>query len=181
MKNLYAVLICLLLVNITNAQDRFLTKNGEVTFFSSAPMEDIKADNNQVLSIIDATKGNIAISILMKSFMFEKALMQEHFNENYVESDKYPKAIFKGAILNFNNLTESETKVEVKGAISIHGKTKEIIVPATITKTKDSILLTGEFFLKVADFDIKIPKVVVKNIAKDIKVIFQFNYKPYQK
>lgn len=181
MKNLYIILICLLLVNITNAQDRFLTKNGEITFFSSAPMEDIKADNNQVLSIIEAPSGKIAISILMKSFMFEKALMQEHFNENYVESDKYPKAIFKGTILKFDNLNETATKVEVKGAITIHGKTKEIIVPATITRAKKSILLEGEFNLKVADFDIKIPKVVAKNIAKDIKVTFQFNYKPFQK
>ena len=181
MKTLYTLIICLLVVNITNAQERYLTKNGEVTFFSSAPMEDIKADNNQVLSIIDAATEEIAIVILMKSFMFDKALMQEHFNENYVESDKYPKATFKGKILNFNSLKESETKLDIKGVISIHGKTKEIIVSANATKSEDTIQLQGEFNLKVADFDIKIPSVVAKNIAKEIKVSFQFNYKPYQK
>lgn len=181
MKTLYTIIICLLLVNITNAQERYLTKNGTVTFFSSAPMEDITAENNQVLSIVETSSGKIAISILMKSFMFEKALMQEHFNENYVESDKYPKATFKGAILNFEKLKEAETKIDVKGVIFIHGKTKEIIVPANITRNKDSILLEGEFNLKVADFNIKIPSVVAKNIAKELKVTFQFNYKPYQK
>ena len=181
MKTVYTILICFLLVNLSNAQERYLTKNGAVTFFSSAPMEDIKAENNQVLSIIDASSGKMAISILMKSFMFKKALMQEHFNENYVESDKFPKAIFKGEILNFENIKDSETKAEVKGTITIHGKTKEIVIPANFTRTDDAIVVNGEFNLLVADFDITIPGVVAKNIAKKIKVTFQFNHKPYKK
>ena len=180
MKTIYTVLIFLFVINISKAQDRFLTKNGSVTFFSSAPMEDIKADNNQVLSIVDTSSGKMAISILMKSFLFEKALMQEHFNENYVESDKFPKATFKGTILNFDDI-ESNTKVNVKGTITIHGKSKEIVIPANISKTEDAILVKGEFNLLVADFDIKIPKVVAKNIAKEIKVTFEFNHKPYSK
>ena len=144
-------------------------------------MEDIKAENNQVLSIIDATSGKMAISILMKSFMFPKALMQEHFNENYVESDKYPKATFKGDILNFDTIKDSETKVEVKGTITIHGKSKEIVIPASITRKDNNIVVNGDFYLNVADFNIKIPSVVAKNIAKKIKVTFQFNHKPYKK
>lgn len=180
MKAIYTLLIFFFVINTTKAQDRFLTKNGSVTFFSSAPMEDIKADNNQVLSIVDATSGKMAISILMKSFMFKKALMQEHFNENYVESDKFPKATFKGTILNFDSI-QSDTKVNVKGTINIHGKSKEIVIPAIITKTNDEILVKGVFNLLVADFNIKIPKVVAKNIAKEIKVTFEFNHKPYNK
>ena len=181
MKTVYILFFCFLFVSITKAQDRFLTKNGAITFFSSAPMEDIKADNNQVLSIVDASNGNMAISILMKSFMFDKALMQEHFNENYVESDKYPKATFKGQILSFDAVNNTAFKVKVKGNISIHGKTKEITIPATITKTENGITMKGEFYLKVADFDIKIPAVVAKNIAQKIKVSFNFNHKPYKK
>ena len=181
MKQLIIIVCCFLSYGVSHSQERYLTKNGAISFYSKAPMEDITADNNQVLSIVDATKGKMAISILMKSFLFEKALMQEHFNENYVESDKYPKATFKGKILNFNSLKESETKLDIKGVISIHGKTKEIIVSANATKSEDTIQLQGEFNLKVADFDIKIPSVVAKNIAKEIKVSFQFNYKPYQK
>ena len=180
MKAIYTLLIFFFVINTTKAQDRFLTKSGSVTFFSSAPMEDIKADNNQVLSIVDASSGKMAISILMKSFLFEKALMQEHFNENYVESDKFPKATFKGTIINFDDI-ESNTKVNVKGIITIHGKSKEIVIPANISKTEDAILVKGEFNLLVADFDIKIPKVVAKNIAKEIKVTFEFNHKPYNK
>lgn len=181
MKTLSVLLFCLLFINISNAQDLFLTKGGAITFFSSAPMEDIKAENNQVLSIIDASNGKMAISILMKSFMFEKALMQEHFNENYVESDKYPKATFKGEILNFKNINETVAKIEVKGVMSIHGKSKEITITATMTKTEAAILVEGNFDLQVADFDIKIPAVVSKNIAKKIKVTFKLNHKPYKK
>jgi polyisoprenoid-binding protein YceI len=181
MKTLYTLLICFLFVGVTNSQERYITKNGTVTFFSSSPMEDITADNNQVLSIIDTSTGKMAISILMKSFMFEKALMQEHFNENYIESDKFPKATFRGEIINFLNLKESDKTVEIKGTITIHGKSKEITITSNITKTAESIILKGDFGVKVADFGIKIPGVVAKNIAKEIKVSFELNHKPYKK
>ena len=181
MKTIYTLCICLFFVTSMHAQDRYLTKNGSVTFFSSSPMEDIKADNNQVLSIVDASNGNMAISILMKSFLFKKALMQEHFNENYVESDKYPKALFKGKILNFDAINKTTSKAKVEGTITIHGVAKPITINANINRTADAINMEGEFYVKVADFNIKIPKVVVNNIAKNIKVTFQFNHKPYKK
>jgi uncharacterized membrane protein len=99
-----------------NSQERYLTKSGAINFFSKTAMEDITADNNQVLSIVDAASGKMAISILMKSLLFKKALMQEHFNENYVESDKFPKANFKGTIVDFEsiNITNLESKVDGK-------------------------------------------------------------------
>ena len=130
MRTIYTVIICFLFVTLTNAQERYLTKNGAISFFSSAVVKDFRADNNQVLSIIDAGSGQMAISILMKSFMFEKALMQEHFNENYVESDKFPKATFRGDIVDFENITDLDTKVAVKGIITIHGVSKEIVIGA---------------------------------------------------
>ena len=181
MKTKYALFICLFLVSFINGQDRFLTKNGLVTFFSESPMENIEAKNNQVLSIVDATTSKMAISILMKSFMFEKALMQEHFNENYVESDKFPKAIFKGEILNFNTITSLESNVSVKGKLTIHGKTKDVIIKTVAKKTADSILITGVFYIDLEDFGVEIPSVVKNNIAKKIKVSFNFNHKPYKK
>jgi polyisoprenoid-binding protein YceI len=165
MKTIYTFLFCFLLISVTNSQERFLTKNGAISFFSSASVEDIKADNNQVLSVVDASNGNMAISILMKSFLFEKALMQEHFNENYVESDIYPKATFKGKILNFDALKDIETNLDVKGVITIHGKSKEITIKAIMKRTESEIVATGEFFLALADFDIEIPSVVANNIA----------------
>jgi polyisoprenoid-binding protein YceI len=181
MKIIHTILMCFLFVNVSNSQERFLTKNGAITFFSSTIMADIKADNNQVLSIIDASNGKMAISILMKSFMFKKALMQEHFNENYVESDLFPKATFKGEILNFETLKDIETKLEVKGSITIHGKRKEIIIPASFTRSENTIFVKGEFNLLLSDYNIKIPNVVAKKISKEIKVSFEFNHKPYKK
>lgn len=169
----------LFLTNI-NSQDRYFTKNGTITFFSEAPIENISAENNQVLSIIDVSNGNMAISILMKSFLFEKALMQEHFNENYIESDKFPKATFKGNILNFKNISSSKDKFIVKGILTIHGESKEISIEALISKIQEEILVLGNFIVNLDDFKVKIPAVVSKNIAKNIKVSFDFKHNPFK-
>ena len=181
MKTIYTLFFGLCIANSVCAQDRFLTKSGQITFFSSSPVEDIKAENNQVLSIVDNSNGDMAISILMKSFQFDKALMQEHFNENYVESDKFPKATFRGAIVDFESITDLETKVEVEGIITIHGVSKEIVISANMTRSEESIVLRGEFNVLLADYNIEIPRVVSKSIAKTIKVTFDFNHKPYNK
>jgi len=181
MKLIYTILCCLLFSAATNSQDRYLTKNGAINFYSKAPIEDITADNNQVLSIIDASNGKMAIQILMKSFLFEKALMQEHFNENYVDSDTYPKATFKGTILNFDAVSATASKQQVKGMLTLHGVTKEIIIDANFIKKDEAILVDGNFIIEVDDFNIQIPAVVAKNIAKKIKVSFDFNHKPYKK
>jgi polyisoprenoid-binding protein YceI len=173
--------MCLFLVAFTNAQERFLTKNGMISFFSKSPIENIKAENNQVLSIVDLSKGQMAIAILMKSFMFEKALMQEHFNENYLESDKYPKATFKGNLLDFDKITGSETVIVIKGNLTIHGVTKEMTIEALTKKTAAHIEMTGDFFINLADFDVKIPSIVKNNISEKIKVSFRFHHKPYKK
>ena len=181
MKSILTIFCCLFFVVASNSQERYLTKNGAITFYSKAPMEDITANNNQVLSIVDASSGKMAISILMKSFMFKKALMQEHFNENYVESDKYPKATFKGSILNFDAINATASKFKVKGVLTIHGVSKEMVIEANFTKTAEAILAEGDFIVNLDDFKIKIPAVVAKNIAKNIKVSFNLNHTPYKK
>ena len=180
MKLLYILLFSCLFYNTSQGQEKFITKQGYTSFFSHSPAEDIKADNNQVLSIIDTSTGDIAISILMKSFLFEKSLMQEHFNENYVESDKYPKALFRGKILNINELGKKKQTVTIAGDLTIHGVTQNIQTQAEIIKKEDNISLNGNFPVTVADFNIKIPRVVIKNIAKTIKVTFEFDHKPYK-
>lgn len=180
MKTIYTICIALFLVSLTSAQERYLTKNGTITFFSESPMENIEAKNSQVLSIVDASKKQMAISILMKSFMFEKALMQEHFNENYVESDKYPKATFRGEILDFDAIASTETTVKVKGKLTIHGKTKDVVIEAQTVKKDEVIIMTGDFFINLSDFGVEIPAVVKKNIAEKIKVSFNFNHQPYK-
>lgn len=179
MKSAYLLLISFLFAYHTHSQEQYLTKNGAITFFSSTPIEDIKAENNQVLSIIDVTKRKMAISILIKSFLFEKALMQEHFNENYLESDKFPKATFKGDILNFDRVETVETKCDVKGIITIHGVSKQIVVPSIFKRNGETILVKGTFNILLEDFDVKIPRLVFKKIAEEINITFEFNHKPY--
>lgn len=179
MKKRVLVLLVFLVTTQVFTQKNFLTKEGYISFFSHTLVEDIKADNNQVLSVIDSETGEIAVQLLMRSFLFKKALMQQHFNDSYVESHKYPKATFKGFILNFNELDETQSNTEIKGTLTMHGKTKEISFSAAVHKSGDTIELSGDFTLEVADFDIKIPGVVRKNIAKVIEVTFNLNHKPY--
>lgn len=161
------------------SQGKFLTKDGYISFFSHSLVEDIKADNNQVLSVIDSKTGEVAVQLLMRSFLFKKALMQQHFNESYVESHKYPKAVFKGFILNFSELDATSRTTEIKGTLTMHGKSKEISFSATVQVEEGMIKLSGDFTVEVADFAIKIPAVVRNNIAKVIKVTFNLNHKPY--
>jgi polyisoprenoid-binding protein YceI len=180
MKRIYFIVFALLFYNGINAQEKFLTKEGYVSFFSHSLVEDIKADNNQVLSVIDTVTGKVAIQMLMRSFMFKKALMQEHFNENYVESYKYPKATFSGEISNFSDLNAENDETEIIGTLTLHGEKKEIRTKVQVKIHEEGILLTGDFNVDVADFKIKIPSIVANNIAKTIKVTFELNHKPYK-
>ncbi len=182
MKTIYTFLALFLLVGL-NAQDRYLTRSGDIKFFSNAPLEDIEANTNKALSIVDLSKGQIAVDILVKSFEFEKQLMQEHFNENYMESDKYPKAQFSGtfeAAESLKQMREGVYEVEVSGDLTIHGVSKPIKTMATLKVNMGK--LSGEVVFKanVKEFDIKIPKVVVKNIAEEVEITGAFNYEPYK-
>jgi polyisoprenoid-binding protein YceI len=106
--------------------------------------------------------------------------MQEHFNENYVESDKFPKASFKGKILNYIKSDKQEQIVTIDGDLNIHGVTKKVQIKGKIINSGNSSSLTGNFNVNVADYKIKIPSIVANNIAKIIKVSFDFDYKPYK-
>jgi hypothetical protein len=169
----FAFLIVLFVPVAVMAQERYYTRNGHTDFYSHAPLEDIKANNEQVAVFLNVTDGSISAAMLMKSFVFEKALMQQHFNENYVESDEFPRSEFKGNILNFNTIdfsTPIPKKVTANGMISLHGVTREISVEGTITKKEDKYHIDAKFLLKPADFDIGIPASVKDNIAKEIEV-----------
>ena len=163
-----------------SAQEKFLTKTGDIVFFSETIVEDIKAENNKVLSIIDTSNGDMGISMLMDQFEFPKKLMQEHFNENYIESEKYPKSTFKGTITDFLKIPENvATKTQVKGTMTIHGVSREVVIPSTITKKEGEIVMDGKFIIKLEDYKIKIPKIVIKNIAEEIEVTYKLNHLPY--
>ena len=179
MKLLFSFLLILILGVNLQGQNKYLDKEGYISFFSKAPVEDIESFNNQVFSLMDIESGEIKIQLLIKSFLFEKALMREHFNENYMESHKYPNALFKGMIDNIEKLDSSESDVLINGVLTIRNIEKEVSVEAKANKSGENIILKGEFAVLVEDFDIKIPMAVINNIAKEIKVQFQFQHKPY--
>ncbi len=161
-------------------QNQFIARQGQVSFFSYTSVENIEAKNNQVLSILDIEKQEIAISMLMRAFVFKKDLMYEHFNESYIESDIYPKANFIGKIIDFDASTkDTQTKI-IRGKLSIHGITKEIDIKTTIEKVDNNYILSGNFNVLVKDFEIKIPPILSSNIAKTISIQFRFQYQPYE-
>jgi polyisoprenoid-binding protein YceI len=165
-----------------DAQERFLTRTGYVKFFSSALIEDITANNNEVLSIIDIKKNEVAVDIPIKSFVFRKKLMQEHFNENYMESEQFPKATFKGTFDRVNDLSnriEGTYSVNAKGELTIHGVTKSIEVPVEITVGKNGLSANLIFDIAVKEYDVKIPKLMFKKIAEVVEVTGKFEYSPY--
>jgi polyisoprenoid-binding protein YceI len=169
----------ILAVSGASAQDKYFTKNGQVSFFSSTPMENIEANNNNATSVIDAKTGKMEFAILMKAFKFEKALMEEHFNENYVESGKFPKATFAGNITNLSAVDFSKNgtyKVNVKGKMTIHGVTKDVEAPGTITVENGKVKANSVFNVAPDDYKIEIPKLVREKIAKEIKVTVNMDY-----
>ncbi len=160
---------------------KYITKNGHIGFYSSTPLENIVADNNQVASVLDISTKEMVFQALMKSFIFERALMQEHFNENYVESEKFPKAVFKGKIVvpdNIDLTKKGKYDVTVEGDLTLHGVTKNIKEPGQIVVGDKEITAQSEFLLKPEDFDITIPGVVRDKIAKEMQVKVDVKYLP---
>jgi len=168
------VLVVLALVVLLPLQaQRYMTKNGNISFFSETPMENIEAHNKQVNAALDLGNGNLVFKVLMKSFEFEKALMQEHFNENYVESDKYPTASFNGKVMNtgeFGKDSKGAFQVMIAGELTIHGVTRKVREKGTLEWKGEAIHGKSVFKVAVADYDISIPKAVMNNIAKEIEV-----------
>lgn len=178
MKHLISILIIVFgIAGTIAAQDtQYYCKDGYVHFFSSAPMEDIEAKNNEAVVVFNATKNEINAKIPIKSFQFAKKLMQEHFNENYLESDKYPYGSLTGKIVeNIDFTKDGVHKVTVRGVLDIHGVKQNRDIPCTITVQGDQIKVYSEFDVKLVDHKIKIPKVVILNIAEVIKVDMLFN------
>jgi len=180
LKPFSVVLICAAFLSNISAQTKYIDRAGKASFFSSAPMEDIEAHSQQVVSIIDVKSGEIAASLLLRSFNFRKALMEEHFNENYVESHKYPKATFKGNITNVQDLDvrkDGKYSLDITGEITLHGVTKPVKLNADAIVEKGAIRAKAIFPLTVKDFEIKIPRLVINNIAEEVEVTVSFNYR----
>lgn len=176
------VLMLLLLFTAFRLESRgqlYYTKNGNISFFSKTIFENIDAANNQVISVINFQTGAIQFSLLINAFHFPKAKMEEDFNENYMESSKYPRSTFKGTISDIGNVDTSKDgayKVNVKGSLTIHGVTKNIDVPATILINKGNLSATSVFHVLVKDYNISVPSIVSNKIGESIEVRVNCTY-----
>jgi polyisoprenoid-binding protein YceI len=178
------LLLCIalgLFLNTAGAQNRFFTKDAKINFNSSTSLEDIVAESNQATTFIDIDKNEVAFSVLTTSFKFRRALMEEHFNENYMESSKFSKAKFSGKIVTaIDWKSEKLVIVEVKGQLTIHGVTKDVTFKAQITPGKGKIIANAEIKVTPEDFAIDIPSVVRDKIAKEVTIKIDAVYTPYQ-
>ena len=150
---------------------RYMTREAEVSFLSDTDaIEVVAAINQQVGAVIDLSQGTIAFQLQMRAFDFEIALMEEHFNENYVESDIYPKATFKGKLAEIPEDLSSVQELQVEGVMDFHGVSKQLIIPVRMGLVEGKLIGTSEFNLLCSDFNIKIPKIVSDKIANEIEV-----------
>lgn len=170
-------LLALLFVGFQSKAQLFMTTTGEVSFFSKTPMEDIDAVNKSVSSIINTETNEVAVQMRVTNFVFPNKLMQEHFNENYLESEKFPSATFKGKIKESVDLTVAGTyPITAAGSATIHGVTRPIELKGTIVSTGTSLALTCAFEVRLVDYKVAIPKIVFAKIAEVIKVSSKINY-----
>jgi len=175
MKKHSSVLLFLLLFSVTLvAQKKLFTKTGLITFNSKTSIEKIQAVNNKVLAVLDVATNKIEFAVLIKGFEFEKALMQEHFNENYLESDKFPKATFKGKFddTNFTILAEENktVTVNISGNLTLHGVTKPVTAKALITTKNKTVSAASSLTILLSDYSIKIPAVNKNNVNNQVQI-----------
>lgn len=178
MKTLFFVLLYTT-ASLIGYSQRYQLETSEISFYSDAPLEDIEAETTEAQSIFDASNGEIAFRVPIQSFQFKKSLMQEHFNENYLESDKYPHATFEGKLQGFSAEKTGSQSVTAAGKMTIHGVTQPIEVEGTIQPEGEGWEMKATFPITVADYKIKIPKVVFYNIAEVVDVTVHFTYRPY--
>jgi hypothetical protein len=179
----YISMILLAWMSTTNQaiQDSYACKNARISLYSSAPIEDIKAVSTAGASVYNASTDELDFSVPIRSFQFDKSLMQEHFNSDYMESDKFPRATFKGKVQEHVDATKDGTyPVKVSGALSVHGITQNRTIPGTISVKTGVISMTSEFMVKCTDHHIDIPQIVFHHIAESIQINVSATYSSYK-
>ena len=175
----FRFLFCFLLITSLLSAQKYATRSGKTSFTASEEtFEQIKAINNVSTAIVDSSNGDIAILLFISAFDFKIALMQEHFNENYMDSDKFPKATFRRKLEGFS-IDTLKKEYPLLGTLTIRGIKKEIETTATVMITEGTIGITSNFTIKPQDFNIIIPKIVRKKIAKSINI--NLNYELVEK
>lgn len=171
MKKIFIYLPVLLLASYALQAQKYFTRNGIISFTSKAPAETIHAENKQVLAVIDPATNQVAFNLLIKGFLFEKQLMQDHYNEEVMESDKYPKASFSGKITDAVDLKQAgKYHVHISGQLTMHGVTKPLSAEADIAVSSGELKATCNFLVPYGDYNIKMPALLHNNIAKTIAV-----------
>ena len=153
-------------------QTKYRTTSGEINFNASTPLEDIDATNTEVNAILELETGKFATVMLIRDFQFHRKLMQEHFNENYMESEQFPKAYFTGTVEDLD-ITDSSDNIQqrpITGEITIHGVKRPLKTVGTIQKGNNSIVIRADFIIKPEEHDIEVPSIVFKKIAQEVKV-----------
>lgn len=176
----YIILILLACTSVIEqaGQDSYSCKNAKISLFSSTAVDDIKAETSTGTSVFNASTGQLEFSVNIKSLTFEKSLMQQHFNEDYMQSDKYPKASFKGKIQEHIDVAKEGTyPVTVAGDLTIHGTTKSRTVPGKVIVKAGTITMTSEFVVKCADHNVETPKILFHHIAKEVTISVSATYK----
>jgi YceI-like domain len=170
------MLTCLIF-SVLGFSQKMMTRSGEIKFEASMPaFEEVAAKNNTVSCIFDSATGEIAALALVKGFRFKVPLMEEHFNENYMESDQFPKATFKGKVANFNSskLASGKAVFDIEGDLTMHGITKNLKAKITFVPAGEKLISTAVFKVKPADYNIKIPSVVKSKIAETVEISLKF-------
>ncbi|MVN76801.1 YceI family protein [Hymenobacter sp. HMF4947] len=159
---------------VAQAQGKYMTRAGHISFFSASIMEDIEARNDKVAAVIDMSTGQLAFSVPIHEFQFKRTLMQEHFNENYMESEKYPKATFTGQLVNMaqvqKQLSVGPQNVEVEGTLNMHGVSHKVLVSGTLQLRDGQLVIFAYFNVAPADYSIDIPLLVREHIAKSVSI-----------
>jgi len=179
MKQMLIAVVLLVLTFPVFSQKRYFTKSGQISFAAGTGAEDIDGINKSTTSVFDATSGQIEFAVLVKGFEFKKALMQDHFNENYMESDKYPKSVFKGKIVNIDKVNfqkDGSYPVTVKGVLDMHGIKKEVETTGTLKVTGETVHSDASFTVLLADYKIAIPSLVKDKVSQTVTIKINCNY-----
>lgn len=182
MKIVIAFFTCIL-CSTALSQDRFGTATGVLQIDASTPLEDIRAKNDNVSAVLDPNTGEMAVLLLNKELVFRNRLMGEHFNENYMESDKFPKSSFTGKLKGFlvDKLGTQSKKFHLIGELNVHGVTRLLDTWVLVTKNAEEVIISFSFIVKTEDHKIKVPKLLFKKIAKEVSVEGKLALRPVEK
>ena len=172
MRSLQVIFLMLVCAGVKG--QRFHAEQGFIQFYSQAAIEDITARNEKATALFDASAGTIAFIVPINQFVFAKALMQEHFNEKYLESERYPKSTFQGRVIGYNPEGSTEQIVTAQGKLAIHGVTREVNIPGKIVRAEKELKMTSKFMVELKDYKIEIPRLMWQNIAERVEVTLEF-------